>query len=70
MLVWIVATVLYKIWLTSVVDLASPTGILAGLLALAVYLFVSASVFLVGVQLDETMRKLTRGRARSILPWG
>lgn len=66
---WIVATVLFKLWLTSVIDLKSPTGILAGLLALAVYLFVSSAVFLVGVQLDETLRKLSGGRARSILPW-
>ena len=66
---WIVTTVLFKLWLTNVIDLKTPTGILAGLLALAVYLFVSASVFLVGVQLDETLRKLTGGRARGILPW-
>jgi membrane protein len=66
---WIVATVLFKLWLTSVIDLESPTGILAGLLALAVYLFVTSAVFLVGVQLDETLRKLSGGRARSILPW-
>jgi len=66
---WIVATLLFKVWLTSVVDLKSPTGILAGMLALAIYLFVTSAVFLVGVQLDETLRKLTGGRARTILPW-
>lgn len=65
---WIVATLLYKVWLTDVIDLKKPTGILAGLLALAVYLFVTSAVFLVGVQLDETLRKLTHGRARAILP--
>lgn len=66
---WIVATLLFKIWLTDVVDLKTPTGILGGLLALAVYLFVTSAVFLVGVQLDETLRKLTGGRAKAILPW-
>jgi membrane protein len=66
---WIVATVLYKLWLTEAIDLRTTTGILAGLLALALYLFVSATVFLVGVQLDETLRKLTGGRARGILSW-
>jgi membrane protein len=66
---WIVASVLYKLWLTEVIDLQSPTGILAGLLALALYLFITAAVFLVGVQLDETLRKLTRGRARGVLGW-
>jgi membrane protein len=66
---WIVATLLYKLWLTDLVDLKTPTGILAGLLALAVWVFVLSAVFLVGVQLDETLRKLTGGRARAILPW-
>lgn len=64
---WLVATVLYKLWLTDVIDLKTTTGILAGLLALALYLFVTATVFLVGVQLDETLRKLTHGRARGVL---
>ena len=66
---WLVATVLYKLWLTDVIDLQTTTGILAGLLALALYLFVTATVFLVGVQLDETLRKLTHGRARGLLRW-
>jgi membrane protein len=66
---WIVATVLFKLWITDVIDLKTPTGALGGLLALAGYLFVSSAVFLVGVQLDETLRKLTRGRARGILGW-
>jgi membrane protein len=66
---WLVATVLFKLWITDVIDLKTPTGALGGLLALAGYLFVSSAVFLVGVQLDETLRKLTRGRARGILGW-
>jgi membrane protein len=66
---WIVATLLFKLWITNVIDLKTPTGILAGLLALAIYLFVSSGVFLVGVQLDETLRKLTGGRARTLFPW-
>jgi membrane protein len=56
---WLVATLLYKLWLTEMIDLQTTTGILAGLLALALYLFVTAALFLVGVQLDETLRKLT-----------
>jgi membrane protein len=66
---WVVATILFKLWITDVIDLKTPTGALGGLLALAGYLFVSSAVFLVGVQLDETLRKLTRGRARGILGW-
>lgn len=64
---WIVATLLFRLWLTNVVNLTTPTGVLAGLLALATYLFVTAGVFLVGVQLDETLRKLTHGRARALM---
>jgi uncharacterized BrkB/YihY/UPF0761 family membrane protein len=52
-----------------VVDFKSPAGSLAGLLALAGYLFVCSAIFLVGVQLDETLRKLTHGRARGLLGW-
>jgi uncharacterized BrkB/YihY/UPF0761 family membrane protein len=59
---------LYKLWLTEVIDLQTTTGILAGPLALALYLFVTAAVFLIGVQLDETLRKLTHGNARRLLP--
>jgi membrane protein len=66
---WIVATLLFKLWVTDVIDLKTPTGVLAGLLALAAWIFVTAAVFLVGVQLDETLRKLTAGRARGLLGW-
>lgn len=66
---WIVASLLFKLWVTDVIDLKTPTGVLAGLLALAAWVFTTAAVFLVGVQLDETLRKLTRGRARGLLPW-
>jgi membrane protein len=68
-IVWIIATLLFRLWITDVIDLKTPTGALGGLLALAGWLFVSAAVFLVGVQLDETLRKLTNGRARGILRW-
>ncbi|HST26135.1 MAG TPA: YihY/virulence factor BrkB family protein [Gaiellaceae bacterium] len=67
--VWLVAGVAFKWWVTSVVDFHSPVGSLAGLLALGGFLFVSTAIFLVGVQLDETLRRLTGGRARVILPW-
>ena len=61
------ASLLFRLWMTDVVDLKSPAGALAGLLALTSYLFISAIVFLVGVQLDEVLRKRTHGRARGVV---
>ena len=64
---WILASLAFHWWITSIVDFKSPVGSLAGLLALGGYVFASVSVFLVGVQLDETLRKETGGRARGLL---
>jgi membrane protein len=66
---WILASLAFRRWITTVVDFKSPVGSLAGLLALAGYLFTCSAIFLVGVQLDETLRKLTGGRARGVLRW-
>ena len=54
---WIVSSVLFRLWVTYVADFRSPVGTLTTLLVLTSYLFVSAVVFLVGVQLDELLRK-------------
>jgi membrane protein len=54
---WIVATLLFKLWITYVADFKTPIGSLTGLLLLTLYLFVSAAIFLVGVELDELLRK-------------
>jgi membrane protein len=54
---WIVASLLFRLWVTYVADFTSPIGTLTTLLVLTSYLFVSANVFLVGVQLDELLRK-------------
>ncbi len=66
---WILASLAFRWWVTTVVDFKSPVGSLAGLLALAGYLFTCSAIFLIGVQLDETLRKLTGGRARGVLRW-
>jgi membrane protein len=57
---WLVASLLFKLWIQYVADFKNPIGSLAGLLVLTSYLFVSAGVFLVGVQLDELLRKQRR----------
>jgi membrane protein len=64
---WIVASIAFRFWITDVVDFKTPVGSLSALLVLTTYLFVSAIVFLVGVQLDELLRKTTGGRARSLI---
>ncbi len=54
---WAVASLLFRLWVTYVADFTTPIGTLTTLLVLTSYLFVSATVFLVGVQLDELLRK-------------
>jgi membrane protein len=59
---WIVATILFKLWITYVADFKTAIGTLTSLLLLTTYFFVSSAIFLVGAELDELLRKETRGR--------
>lgn len=59
---WIVATLLFKLWVTYVANFKTAVGSLTGLLLLTTYFFVSAAIFIVGAELDELLRKETRGR--------
>jgi membrane protein len=54
---WIVATLLFKLWVAYVANFKTAVGSLTGLLLLTLYLFVSSAIFLVGVELDELLRK-------------
>jgi membrane protein len=54
---WIVATLLFRWFVSSVADFRSPTGSLTALLVLNGYLFTTAMIFLLGVELDELLRK-------------
>jgi membrane protein len=76
-LVWIAASILFKLWVTTVASFKSPQGSLTGLLILTSYTFVSAAIFLVGAELDELLRKETGGEVpaladvgRALLPRG
>lgn len=60
--VWLVATLLFKLWITYVANFKSAIGTLTGLLLLTTYFFVSSAIFIVGAELDELLRKETRGR--------
>jgi membrane protein len=57
---WVVASVLFRLFVTYLANFKSPIGSLTSLLVLTTYLFVSSTVFLVGVQLDELLRKQRR----------
>ncbi|HZT46237.1 MAG TPA: YihY/virulence factor BrkB family protein [Gaiellaceae bacterium] len=57
---WLVASVLFRVYVTYLANFKSPVGSLTSLLVLTTYLFVSSTVFLVGVQLDELLRKRSR----------
>jgi membrane protein len=60
--VWIVATLLFRLWVTYVANFKTAVGSLTGLLLVTLYFFVSAAIFLVGAELDELLRKETNGR--------
>jgi len=57
---WAVASIAFRLYVTYLADFKSPVGSLTSLLVLTTYLFVSAIVFLVGVQIDEILRKRKR----------
>jgi membrane protein len=59
---WLVASLLFKLWITYVANFKTATGSLTGLLVLVTYVFVSAAIFLVGAELDELLRKQAHGR--------
>jgi membrane protein len=58
-LVWLVASAIFFWWVT-VANYKSATGNLAVLLTITLYVFVTATIFLFGAQLDELLRKRTR----------
>jgi membrane protein len=63
----LIVTLLFRVWVDYVADFKSPTGALTALLVLTGYFLALSTVFLLCVQLDELLRKETRGRARSVL---
>jgi membrane protein len=65
--VWIVASLLFKLWVENVADFKSATGSLTVLLFLSWYVFVSSAIFLVGAQLDELLRRETQRNPSRLL---
>jgi len=58
---WLIASALFRAWVTEVADFKSATGSLTVFLLLTSYVMVSASIFLVGAELDERARKKSHG---------
>ena len=56
---WLVASVVFGWWVSHVANFKSAIGSLTVFLVLTAYVFVGAAIFMVGVQLDEILRKKT-----------
>jgi membrane protein len=59
-LAWIVESLIFRWYVTSVADFKTAPGSLAVFLVLTSYLYVGAIILLVGIQLDELLRKDVR----------
>jgi membrane protein len=57
--VWIVASIGFGWYVSSLADFESAIGSLTVFLVLTAYVFTTSAIFLVGVQLDEVLRKQT-----------
>lgn len=61
---WLVASVLFAVWVTNVADYKSAIGNLTAFLILTAYTMAVSGVFVAGAQLDETLREHEHGRTR------
>jgi membrane protein len=57
---WLVASALFRGWVTEVANFKSATGSLTVFLVLTSYILVSATIFLIGAEVDELARKRNR----------
>jgi len=57
---WLVASALFRGWVTEVANFKSATGSLTVFLVLTFYILVSATIFLIGAELDERVRRQNR----------
>jgi membrane protein len=58
---WILASLGFRVWVSSVANFKTAFGSLTVFLVLTAYVFVSAAIFLVGIELDELLRKSSGG---------
>jgi membrane protein len=64
---WIVASLLFKLFVTDVANFKTASGSLAVFLVLIGYVYTSSIIFLVGVEVDELLREETKGEQRGVL---
>src|SRR5256714_6276407 len=58
---WIVLSLVFRIWVSDVSNFKTGIGVLTAFLVLGAYIYLSVLVFIVGVQLDEILRKREEG---------
>lgn len=57
---WLIASALFRGWVTEVANFKSATGSLTAFLLLTAYILVTATIFLIGAEVDERARKRAR----------
>jgi membrane protein len=58
---WIVLSLVFRVWVTSVSNFKTGVGLLTAFLVLGAYIYLSVLVFVAGVQIDELLRKRQEG---------
>jgi membrane protein len=59
--VWLVTSILFRLWVSHVANFETAVGSLTVFLILTAYVFVSSAIFLIGAQLDELLRAKSAG---------
>jgi membrane protein len=60
---WIVLSLVFRVWVSDVSNFKTGIGFLTAFLVLGAYIYFSVLVFVLGVQLDELLRKKDEGRS-------
>jgi membrane protein len=60
---WIVLSLVFRLWVSDVSNFKTGIGFLTAFLVLGAYIYFSVLVFVLGVQLDELLRKKDEGRS-------
>ena len=58
---WIVLSLVFRVWVSDVSNFKTGIGFLTAFLVLGAYIYLSVLVFIIGVQLDELLRKREEG---------
>ena len=58
---WIVLSLVFRVWVSNVSNFKTGVGFLTAFLVLGAYVYLSVLVFILGVQLDELLRKREGG---------